>query len=62
MAKYYGRIHKRIPLLFAFRDLFLVVLSGHGVVAEKKLALLEEFDLLEMVHCPSIIAVFAGPY
>ena len=39
-----------------------MVLSGHGVVAEKKLALLEELDLLETVHCPSMMAVFAGPY
>ena len=39
-----------------------MVLSGHGVVAEKKLALLEELDLLETVHCPSMMAVFAGLY
>lgn len=40
------------------------MLSGHGVVAEKRLALLEELDLLETVHYPrlSMIAVFAGPY
>ena len=39
-----------------------MVLSGHGVVVEKKLALLEELDLLETVHCSSMMAVFAGPY
>lgn len=36
--------------------------SGHGVVAVKKLALFEELDLFETVHCPNIMAVFAGPY
>lgn len=36
--------------------------NGHGVVAVKKLALFEELDLFETVHCPSIMAVFAGPY
>lgn len=39
-----------------------MMFSGHGVVAVKKLALFEELDLFETVHCPNIMAVFAGPY
>jgi hypothetical protein len=43
-------------------DLFLAVFSGQGVVAVKNGALFMEFDLLETVHCPRIMAVFDGPY
>ncbi len=43
-------------------DLFCPGLSAQGVVALKNEAVFPEFAFLETVHCPRIIAVFAGPY